>query len=62
VSLGGEVFTPNFTEITESRRKNLGRMIYRQNDFKSFCREIILPTTFRLRPEEFYAAFEKLIA
>ncbi len=47
VSLGGEAFPPNFTEVAESRRespkKNFGRMICRQNYFKSFCRQIILP-------------------
>jgi len=58
VSLGGKAFPPKYAEVTESRRRNYGRMICRQNHFKSFCHEITLPKKFSV----FYFEFEKLIA
>jgi len=41
VSLGGKAFPPKCTE------KIFGRMICRQNHFKSFCQKIILPENFQ---------------
>ncbi|RIK71848.1 hypothetical protein DCC62_21415 [candidate division KSB1 bacterium] len=42
MTIGDKVFPPKCAEVTEHRRKNFGRMIYRQNYFESSCRQIIL--------------------
>ncbi len=58
--LGGKAFSPKFAVATECRRKkNFGRMIYRQNHFKSFCHEMILPKL-SAPPLQDYSAFAPL--
>jgi len=41
--IGGKAFPPKCAEVIECRRKKIGRMICRQNHFKSFCHKIIPP-------------------
>jgi len=57
VTIDDKVFPPECAEVTEHRPKNFGRMIYRQDYFVSFCRQII-----RHKLSEFYSKLEKLIA